>query len=118
MEASSAEKCGYRDNRRCVKYWAHLGCWISPCYGPYSLGGCCKTYKLFILFSNFFSGHGKLQIMNQQILWHTCAQLQEVPDSSRWDEVKSSLPLSLEVQSSNKSVIWSDKSFDIITNAM
>jgi hypothetical protein len=83
------------------------------------LAGVLKlTNCLFILFSNFFSGRGELRIMNQQILWHTCAQLQEVPDSSQWDEVKSSLPLSLEVQSSNKSVIWSDKSCYIITNAL
>jgi hypothetical protein len=43
-----------------VKYWAHLGCWISPCYGPFSLDARFETYEPFIsLISPFFSGHGK-----------------------------------------------------------
>jgi len=28
----------YGDKGRWVKYWACLGCWISPCYSPFSLG--------------------------------------------------------------------------------
>jgi hypothetical protein len=51
MEASSAEKHGYRDKRR-------LGCWISPCYGPFSLGASFETYVPFIsLIFIFFSDH-------------------------------------------------------------
>jgi hypothetical protein len=31
------------------------GCWISPCYGPFSLGACCETYEPFIsLILEFF----------------------------------------------------------------
>jgi hypothetical protein len=76
------------------------------------------TNSLFLQYSNFFLGHGELRILNEQILGHTCTQLREVPSSSKWDEVKSSLPLSLKVQSSNKNVILSDKSSDVITNAL
>jgi hypothetical protein len=55
-------KCGYGDKGRCVKYWARLGCWISPCYGLFSLGVHFETYELFIsLIFNFFLYHGKLQ---------------------------------------------------------
>jgi hypothetical protein len=40
-----------------------LGCWISPCYGPFSLGVHFETYEPFIsLIFKFFSGHGKLHI--------------------------------------------------------
>jgi hypothetical protein len=40
-----------------LKYWAHLGCWISPCYGPISLGVHYETYELFIsLIFKFFYG--------------------------------------------------------------
>jgi len=31
-----------------VKYWAHLGCWISQCYGPFLLGAHFETYEPFI----------------------------------------------------------------------
>jgi hypothetical protein len=35
--------------------WARLGCCISPCYGPFSLGTRFETYELlFHQFSNFF----------------------------------------------------------------
>jgi hypothetical protein len=44
MEASSAGKREYG----LVKYWARLGCWISPCYDPLSNGGHFETYELFI----------------------------------------------------------------------
>jgi hypothetical protein len=38
-----------------VKYLARLGCWISPCYGPISLGGRFETYEPFIyLIFKFF----------------------------------------------------------------
>jgi len=39
-------------------------------------------------------------------------------DSSQWDEVKSSLPLSFEERLSNENVVLSDKSRDVITNAL
>jgi hypothetical protein len=40
-----------------------LGCWISPCYGPFSLGGRFETYEPFFpLIFKFFSGCGKPRI--------------------------------------------------------
>jgi hypothetical protein len=63
MEASSAGNREYRGKGRWVKYWARLGCWISPCYGLFSLGGCFETYKLFIsLIFQYFLGHSELWI--------------------------------------------------------
>jgi hypothetical protein len=41
MEAEGgkfAGKHGYGNKERLVKYWAHLGCWISPFYDPFLLG--------------------------------------------------------------------------------
>jgi hypothetical protein len=46
MVASSAGKREYGDKGREVKYWARFGCWISPCYGPFSLGGVLKLTNL------------------------------------------------------------------------
>jgi hypothetical protein len=41
----------------------HLGCWISPCYGPLLLGTLFENFELFIsLIFQFFSGHSKPQI--------------------------------------------------------
>jgi hypothetical protein len=38
-----------------VKYWVLLGCWISPCYGPFSLGVRFESHEPFIyLIFNFF----------------------------------------------------------------
>jgi hypothetical protein len=34
--------------RRWFKYWACVGCWISPCYDPFLLGTCFEIYELFI----------------------------------------------------------------------
>jgi hypothetical protein len=63
MEASSAGKREYGGKGRWVKYWARLGCWISPCYGPFSLGVRFETYELFIsLILNFFSSRGEPRI--------------------------------------------------------
>jgi hypothetical protein len=64
MEASSAGKREYGGKGRSVKYWARLGCWISPCYGPFSLGGRFDTYEPFIslIFQVFFSGRGEPRI--------------------------------------------------------
>jgi len=47
---------GYGDKGRWVKYWARLGCWISPCYGPFSLGARFKIHGTFIslIFQIFF----------------------------------------------------------------
>jgi len=61
MEASSAGKREYGGKGRRVKYWARLGCWISPCYGPFSLGARFETYEPFIslILPFFFSGRGK-----------------------------------------------------------
>jgi hypothetical protein len=44
-------------------YWACLGCLISPCYSPFSLGTCVETYEPFIsLIFQFFCGRGKPRI--------------------------------------------------------
>jgi hypothetical protein len=43
IEANSAGKHEYRDKGIRVKYWAHLGCWISPCYSPFLLDACFET---------------------------------------------------------------------------
>jgi hypothetical protein len=56
---------------RQVNYWACLSCWISPCYGPFSLGTHFETYEPFIsLIFQFFSGCGKLWKLNQWIKGH------------------------------------------------
>jgi hypothetical protein len=63
MVANSAGKRGYRDKGRCDKYWARLGCWISPCDGLFLLGARFEIYEPFIsLIFKFFLGHGKPQI--------------------------------------------------------
>jgi hypothetical protein len=48
MEAGSVGKRGYGGKGWWIKYWACLGCWISPCYGPSLLGGHFEAYELFI----------------------------------------------------------------------
>jgi hypothetical protein len=61
MEASSEGK--HEGKERGVMYWVRLRCWISPCYGPFSLGTHSETYKPFIsLIFQFFSGCSELQI--------------------------------------------------------
>jgi hypothetical protein len=65
MEASMLGSVGTGDKERRVKYWARLGCSISPCYGPFSLGARFENYQQFIplvfpIF--FFSGRGKPRI--------------------------------------------------------
>jgi hypothetical protein len=73
MEASCVGKCGYGDKGRWVKYWVHLGCCISPRYGPFSLGARFETCEPFIsLIFTFFSGCHKPWILNQRIQGHTC----------------------------------------------
>jgi hypothetical protein len=46
----------YGDKERWVKYWARVGCWISPCYCSFSLGARFETYEPFIslIFQFFF----------------------------------------------------------------
>jgi hypothetical protein len=41
-----------------------LGCWISPCYGPFSLGARFETYEAFgsLIFQFFSSGRAKPRI--------------------------------------------------------
>jgi len=55
-------KCRYRDKGRWVKYLAHLGCWISPYYSPFSacVWNLWTTY--FFNFPNFLGDRVKLQI--------------------------------------------------------
>jgi hypothetical protein len=39
-----------------------LGCWISPCYGQFSLGVRFESYEMFIsLIINFLGGRGELR---------------------------------------------------------
>jgi hypothetical protein len=72
MEASSAGKREHGGKGRSVKYWARLGCWISPCYDS-SLGARFDTYEQFMPlifnFSIFFSDRGKPWILYQRILY-------------------------------------------------
>ena len=77
MVASSAGKRAYGDKRRWVKYWVRMGCWISPCHGPVSLGEGFETYKPFIslVFQFFFSGRGKPRVLNQPVRGHDCILL-------------------------------------------
>jgi hypothetical protein len=48
MKERSAEKRGYGDEGRWVKYWTCWGCWISPCHCPLSLDAGFETYEPFI----------------------------------------------------------------------
>jgi hypothetical protein len=41
-------KHGYLGKGRWLKYWVHLGCRISPCYSPFSLGLRFETNEPFI----------------------------------------------------------------------
>jgi hypothetical protein len=58
-----------------------LGCWISPWYGPFSLGAHFETYEPFIsLIFKFFLGHGKPWITENAVTEsmdtvHTCILL-------------------------------------------
>jgi hypothetical protein len=54
MKAISAGKHEYVGKGRRVKYCARLGCWISPCYCLFSLGGRFETYEPFISFIFLF----------------------------------------------------------------
>jgi hypothetical protein len=43
--------------------WTRLCCWISPCYGPFSLGPRLETYEPFVsLIFKIVSGRGKPRI--------------------------------------------------------
>jgi hypothetical protein len=64
---------GYRDKRRWNDYWARLGCWISSCYGPFSLCMHFETYEPFVcLIYQFFPGRSKPWILNQRNWGHNC----------------------------------------------
>jgi len=56
MVASVRGSVGTGTKGRWIKYWAHLGCWISPFYGPFSLDVHFETYEPFIslIFQIFF----------------------------------------------------------------
>jgi hypothetical protein len=89
MKASSAGKHGYGDKGRWVKYWARLGCWISPWYGPFLLCTPFETYEPFIsLIFNFFflsvvksgywiSGYGGTTVFLYQHFMRTCWSLED-----------------------------------------
>jgi hypothetical protein len=63
MVASSAGKREYGDKARRVKYWVHLGCWISHVMARSRLAHVLKPVSCLILqFSNFSSGCGKPRI--------------------------------------------------------
>jgi hypothetical protein len=47
MEASSVGMDEYVGKGGRVKHWARLDCWISPCYGSFSLGAHFETYVPF-----------------------------------------------------------------------
>jgi hypothetical protein len=50
MEARSTGNHGYGDQGRLIKYRGHLGCWISPCYDPFSLEGFLPFISLTLQF--------------------------------------------------------------------
>jgi hypothetical protein len=50
---------GWQNNKNHAfpSHWARLCCWISPCYGPFSLGARFETYEPIIsLIFQFFFG--------------------------------------------------------------
>ena len=62
-----------RGQRKMIKYCAHLGCWISPCYGPFSLGARFETYEPFIsLIFQIVSGRDKQLRLNPRIRRFAC----------------------------------------------
>jgi hypothetical protein len=77
MEATSAGKRGYGDKGQRVRYWSRLGCWISPVYDPFSLGGRFETYEPIIsLIFQFFFSCGKPRVtqtadMGARLYTHT-----------------------------------------------
>jgi hypothetical protein len=58
MEASSAGKREYGGKEIWVKFWAHLGCWVSTFYGPFSISARLEVIEMFIslIFLFFLSG--------------------------------------------------------------
>jgi hypothetical protein len=67
-------KRGYGDRGRWVNYWARFGCWISPCYVPFSLGAHFSTYEPYIslIFQLFFPNRSKPRILNPRIRGSAC----------------------------------------------
>jgi hypothetical protein len=43
--------------------WTRLGCWISPSYGPFSLGGRFENYEPVIYLIFHFVFRGKQRIL-------------------------------------------------------
>ena len=75
MEASMLGSVSTGDKGRRVKHWARLGCSISPCYGPFSLGALFETSQKLIslIFEIFFSDRGKPRIhTHTHTQTHTC----------------------------------------------
>jgi hypothetical protein len=67
-------KRGYGDKGRWVKYWAHFGYWISPCYGPFSLGERFETYgpSTYLIFQtadNWKRGYWFLGYGGPSVYW-------------------------------------------------
>jgi hypothetical protein len=57
---------------------SRLGCWISPSYGPFSLGARFETYVPVIYFIlQFFSGRGCPRVLNLWIRGHDCIQIKD-----------------------------------------
>jgi hypothetical protein len=57
--------------------WARLGRWVSPCFGPFSLGGRFQTYEPSISVIFLFFSRGKPRILNQWIRGHDCTFLRK-----------------------------------------
>jgi hypothetical protein len=68
MGAIFAVKFGYGDEGRGVNKSARLGCWVSPCYGPFSPVGRLETYEKFIFF-DFFFGRSEARMLNYRMWW-------------------------------------------------
>jgi hypothetical protein len=73
MDANSAWVRGQRKMRQVLRAF---GCWISPCYYPFSLGARFETYEPIIsLIFPFFSDRGKPRILNRWIRGHNCTYI-------------------------------------------
>ena len=67
-----------------------LGCWISPCNGPFSLEARFETYEPFIsLIFHIFSDSGKPRILNPRI-WRSACTVFSVLASNKesWEVIR------------------------------
>jgi hypothetical protein len=57
-----------RRQRKMNQVWERLGCWVSPRYGPFSLGAHFETYKPFIrlIFQFFFRLRQTAKVENKE----------------------------------------------------